>query len=173
MKKKFDMKSMLAGLIVGVGIFGCATAASALVTGNVYFSPFPIVANGKSYASGSAILNYMGTTYVPLKELAELAGAKVTFSNNTIYVNSGATTGNTTVNTITSTEMELEKDAKNTVYVNLSKYSAQSATVSYTGSCVELSQTYFSYNGTIGLEAVEEGKELLSIIPISEEGIEA
>jgi len=163
MKKKFDIKSMLAGLIVGVGIFGCATAASTLVTGNVYFSPFPIVANGKSYASSSAILNYMGSTYVPLKELAELTGAKVTFNNNTIYVNNSTTTGNTTVNTTTFTEMELEKDAKDTVYVNLSKYNAQSATVSNSGSCVEVSQTYFSYNGTAAIEAVEEGKATITI----------
>ena len=82
-KKRFDIKSMLAGLFVGVGIFGCATAASILAE-NVYFSQFPIVVNGKSYTSGSAILNYMGSTYVSLKELGEITGSSVTFSNNTI-----------------------------------------------------------------------------------------
>jgi len=166
--KKFDIKSILVGLVVGVSLFGCVNAASVLAE-NVYFSQFPIVVNGKSYTSGSAILNYMGSTYVSLKELGEITGSTVTFNNNTIYVNN-KTTGNVNVNTNTnyypttsSYEIELEEDETENVFVNLAKYNAQSATVSYTNNCIYASKVYFNSNGTFTVHGVEEGSTTLTI----------
>jgi len=166
--KKFDIKSILVGLVVGVSLFGCVNAASVLAE-NVYFSQFPIVVNGKSYASGSAILNYMGSTYVPLKELGELTGSTVTFNNNTIYVNN-KTTGNVNANintnyypTTSSYEIELDEDETENVFVNLAKYNAKSAIVSYTNNCIYASKVYFNSNGTFTVRGVEEGSTTLTI----------
>ena len=169
MKKRFDIKSMIAGLIVGVGIFGCVNAAGILAE-NVYFSQFPMVVNGKNYTSGSAILNYMVTTYVSLKELGEITGSSVSFSNNTIYVNNNVTTQpNTNVNVgptyyiPTPSDIRMDEGDRETLFINLSKYNAQSATVSYSNNCIYASKVYFNTNSTFTIDAVEEGSTTLVI----------
>ena len=160
--KKFDLKSMCIGLIVGAGLFGGVVGASTLVAGNVYLSPFPIVANGKSYTATLPILNYSGSTYVPLKELATLTGTDVTFQNSKIYIeNKKQETPKKSI--YTTTELELDEGTQKTVPVNLSKYNATSAVVSVSDSCVKLSQSAFNASGNLIITGAVEGKGTVTI----------
>ena len=86
--KKFDVKSIFMGVVVGVLATCGISIASTLVAGDVYFSSFPIYVNGAYYTSTAPVLNYNGRTYLPLNELGTVLGSNVKFENNAIYINS-------------------------------------------------------------------------------------
>jgi len=164
--KKFNLKSMLVGVIVGAGLFGGVVGASTLVSGDVYLSPFPIMANGKSYTATLPILNYNGSTYVPLKELATLTNTDVSFSNSTIYIKNKAqaTTKPTVVApTYTTSSLEIDEGDKTTVPVNLEKYGATTATATVSDNCIKLSQSYFSKSGNLTVTGNVAGNATLTI----------
>ncbi len=178
--KKFNLKSMAIGAIVGIGLITSAIGASTLVGGNVYISTFPIMLNGKSYTTTSKILNYGGTTYVPLRELATITGSEVNFEDNTIYIDndssakpattpSTATTPTTTPSTgklnptTTFTQQELDVGKTYTATVNLQQHAATKAVVSTTDSCVKLSQTSYTATGLVTITAKESGKATVKV----------
>ena len=168
--KNFNLKSMAVGAVVGVGLITGAMGASTLVGGNVYISTFPIMLNGKNYTSTSKILNYEGTTYVPLRELSTVTGSEVNFKDNTIYIDNNAGTKTSTdtstvkLNPTTSfTQKELEVGKTFTTTVNLSKYGAKKATVATTDNCIKLSQTSYTTTSLLTITAQSSGKATVTI----------
>ncbi len=172
--KKFNLKSMAVGTVVGVGLITSALGASTLLKGNVYISTFPIMLNGKSYISSSKILNYEGTTYVPLRELSTVTGSEVNFKDNTIYIenNAGKTSTSTSTTPVTTvklnpttsfTQKELEIDKTYTVTVNLSKYGASKAVISTSNNCVKLSQTSYTTTGLLTITGYDSGKATVTV----------
>jgi len=161
--KKFDLKSMVMGVVVGAGLFGGVVGASTLVAGNVYLSPFPIIANGKSYTATSPILNYNGSTYVPLKELATLTDTEVSFKDRTIYIENKEETSTVTKPVYLTSSLEMDEGDKKTIPVNLNSYGATKASISISNSYIKVSQSLFTASGNLTVTGQEEGKSTVTI----------
>lgn len=170
--KKFDVKSIVMGLVGGICLTCGIGVASTVAVQNVYFSSFPIYVNGKYYSSTNPVLNYNGRTYLPLNEIGTALGGSVTFNNNTIYVSSY---GNSYVDssgdrdkvynfTQTSEEdISIEKGESEEYYVSLSRYGARSATITGANSYVKVNKSSMTYSGDIKLTGVKEGKATIKI----------
>lgn len=166
--KKIDFKSIIVGLVAGVIIASGVGVASTLVTGEVYFSSFPIYVNGSYYTASSPLLNYNGRTYVPLNELGTMLGANVNFANNTIYLNSNNNYYDDYNNYYDSTQtyeedLEIELDESEKYYVSLARYGARSATVTTTNSCVKVNKTKFTSSGDLEITGRDEGDSIVRI----------
>ena len=170
MKKKIlDLKSIFVGVIVGALLFGGIVTASTLVY-EVYLNSYPVYANGSLYNSTSPLLNYQGRTYVPLSEFANLTNANVRFVNNTIYVESSNYNYNNSYNpnynyypTQNYSEINLEVDETDSFYVNLNRYGAKNATITYSGSYIKLSKSYLSYSDSVTVTGKREGNATILI----------
>ncbi len=165
-KKLFDLKSMIAGITVGALLFGGIVTASTLVS-EVYLSPFPVYVNGNKYNPTSPMLNYQGKTYVPLSEFGSLTNSNVSFNNNTVLINSNDYNSYYNYPSYSQTtsrdDMEIEVGEKDTFYVNLNKYGAKSANISYNTSYLKLSQSYLYYSSTVTVEGKKEGDAVIKI----------
>ena len=172
--KKFDLKSIFMGVVAGIIVTCGVSIASSVVTGDVYFSSYPIYLNGSYYASTSPVLNYNGRTYLPLNELGTALGSTVTFNNNAIYINNynnynnnyNSSYNSSSNNYYTETreeDIELEKGESETYYVSLARYSARSATVTSSNSYVKVSKTKFTSSGDLKITGSKEGEATIKI----------
>lgn len=167
--KKFDLKSIFMGLVIGVLATCGVSIASTLVTGDVYFSSYPIYVNGSYYASTSPILNYNGRTYLPLNELGVVLGSNVTFTNNTIYVNTNNNYNNSyndsyyNYKETREEDIEIEKGDSDTYYVSLARYGARSATITGANSYVKVNKTKMTSSGDLKLTGLKEGDAIIKI----------
>lgn len=170
--KKFDVKSIFMGLIAGVTITYGVGFASTLVTGDVYFSSYPIFVNGKYYSTTNPVLNYNGRTYLPLNELGSALGGSVTFNNNAIYVSSynngyvDSSGDRDKVYNFTQTvekDIEIDEGSSESYYVSLSRYGARSATITGANSYVKVNKASVTYSGDIKLTGIKEGKATIKI----------
>lgn len=88
------MKKLILGMVIGllVGTTGTALASSDLVGTKVQavFASFNLVINGVTKEMETAPLVYNGTSYLPVKEIANLTGFDVTYKadSRTIELNS-------------------------------------------------------------------------------------
>lgn len=164
--KKFDLKSLIVGIIVGGISLGGIVTASTLVK-DVYFNAYPVYVNGSYYSSTMPLLNYGGRTYVPLDEFGRMTGSRVGFSNNTIYVDSYNNSYGYNYNYDNSyneyDDMELEVGEKDTFYVDLGKYNAYSATITYSGSYIDISKSSMYSSGKITVTGKREGDTTIRI----------
>jgi len=162
--KKFDLKSIFMGLVAGIITTCGVSIASSLVTGDVYFSSYPIYLNGSYYTTTAPILNYNGRTYLPLNELGTALGSTVTFNNNTIYINNYNNSYNDDYYTeINEEDFEIEKGESEEYYISLARYGATSATIIGTNSYVKVNKTRFTSSGDLKLTAYKEGKATIKI----------
>ncbi|WP_438431854.1 stalk domain-containing protein [Gorillibacterium sp. sgz500922] len=76
------MKKFIAGVIVGAVVATAGSAVAAPVKQYVLtLANYPIFVNGKEYKDASKpILQYNGSTYVPLAKLADLTGVQYTWN---------------------------------------------------------------------------------------------
>lgn len=72
--------------IVVTSLFTCVYAGN--LVKKVYFSPYPILIDGKEYSSEMPILSYQDRTYVALREFSEMVGVKIDFIDETIIIDS-------------------------------------------------------------------------------------
>lgn len=72
--------------IVVTSLFSCVYAGN--LVKKVYFSPYPILIDGKEYSSEMPILSYQDRTYVALREFSEMVGVKIDFIEETIIIDS-------------------------------------------------------------------------------------
>lgn len=91
MKNKFNLKTLIAGgLIGGLLTTGVGYAASQLTTIEVNLTPVHVVYNGESLEleDGKPSFIYDGSTYVPLRWLGESLGKRVEWDeqSRTIYI---------------------------------------------------------------------------------------
>ena len=169
MKKKLDLKSMFVGIIAGSLLFGGIVTASTALS-NVFLNPYPVYANGSLYNPTSPLLNYQGRTYVPLSEFGTLTNANVRFTNNTIYVdsnnynyNNNYYNPNYNYPTSNYSELEVEVDDTESFYVNLNKYGARGANITYGTSYIKLSKSYLTYSSSVTVEGRREGNTTIVI----------
>ena len=183
MKKIVDFKSMLIGVITGSLLFGGIVGAKTLITDNVYLNSYPVTVDGKAYTPTLPILNYAGSTYVPLKEFGTITGASVTFSNNTIVVkkptatttgnststgsssSTGTTTKPTTTSKLNGTKMSVDVGSKDSFYVDLSAYGSKSANISISSgtSYVSLSKTSLTASSTVSVTGKKSGNATIKV----------
>jgi len=177
--KKFDFKSMCIGIITGSLLFGGIVGASTLITDNVYLNKYGVTVDGKSYTPNLPILNYAGSTYVPLKEFGTMTGATVTFSNNTIVVkkptttstNSSTSTNNSTGNTtsttskLNGTKLTVDAGSKDSFYVDLNAYGSKSASISITSgtSYITLSKNTVTSSGLVNVTGKKAGSAMIKV----------
>ncbi len=113
------------------------------------------------------MLNYQGKTYVPLSEFGGLTNSNVSFNNNTVFINSNNYDSYYNYPSYSQTnsreDMEIEVDEKDTFYVNLNKYGAKSANISYNTTYLKLSKTYLNYSGTVTVQGKKEGDAVIKI----------
>ena len=170
--KKIDFKSTIIGLVSGILLVSGISVASTLVTGDVYFSSFPIYVNGSYYTSSSPLLNYNGRTYVPLNEIGTMLGTNVVFNNNTIYLtnnNNNSYNDNYYDNYYNKTQMreeeiDLEVNESEEYYVSLARFGAKNAKITTTGSSyVKLSATQLLSSGDLRITGKKEGNATVKI----------
>ena len=169
--KKIDLKSIIIGIVSGILLVSGISIASTLVTGDVYFSSFPIYVNGNYYATSSPLLNYNGRTYVPLNELGTMLGTNVTFNNGVIYLANSNNIYNNNYydNYYGSTktyeeDINIEVDESEEYYVSLARFGAKSAKITATGSSVvKLSTTQLLSSGDLRITGKKEGKSTVKI----------
>lgn len=172
--KKFDIKSMFVGIITGSLLFGGIVGASTLITDNVYLNKYGVTVDGKAYTPTLPILNYAGSTYVPLKEFGTITGASVTFKDNTIVVTKPTTSQTTTPSTGTTTstsklngtKIKMEEGDKDSFYVDLAAYGSKSATISISSgtSYVSLSKTSITASSLINVTAKKAGTATIKVV---------
>lgn len=83
---KNNIKFFVLGFMFCLMVGGVAIGMTQV--SEVYYSEFPIEVNGESYTPEMPVLNYMGRTYLPLREFATITGNIVDFMDETIIVNS-------------------------------------------------------------------------------------
>lgn len=80
-------KQFLLGLIVGGILFNTIPSFANTVKQYILLeSSFPMYVNGKEYKPASPILNYNGTTYIPLREVGNILGVPLNFDGKTIQI---------------------------------------------------------------------------------------
>lgn len=72
------MKKIILGIVIGATLTSCATAFAADVKNYVLtLVNYPILVNGVEFKDAeNPILNYNGSTYVPLAKLSDITGVK-------------------------------------------------------------------------------------------------
>lgn len=156
--KKFNLKSMVFGIIAGV-ITTCGIGVAATVAVNgVYFSQYPMYVNGSYYSPINPALNYNGRTYLPLNEIGTLLGADISFNNNAIYVETDGSNKASREN-----DIEIEKGDSEKYYISLARYGARSATITGDNSYVKVSKTKVTSSGDIKLTGSKVGKATIKI----------
>lgn len=178
--KKFDFKSMLVGIITGSLLFGGIVGANTLITGKIYLSSHAINVDGKAYTAENPLLNYEGTTYVPLREFATITGSTVNYKDGTITIKkpAGTTTSTgTSTNTGTSTgtsssatslngkKITIDKGDTDSFYVDLKAANAKSATVAVTSGTAyaKISKTSLTASGLITVTGQKEGSAIIKV----------
>jgi len=166
--KKFDLKSIFMGLVAGILVTCGVSIASTLVSGDVYFSSYPIYLNGSYYTSTSPILNYNGRTYLPLNELGTVLGSTITFNNNTIYISTYNNNYNDDYydNYYTETteeDIEIEKGESEEYYISLARYGARSATITGANSYVKVNKTRVTSSGDLKITGSKVGDATIKI----------
>lgn len=174
--KKFDLKSMCIGIITGSLLFGSIVGASTLITDNVYLSSHKVTVDGKEYKPTASVLNYSGTTYVPLREFGTITGSSVDFSNGTIIIKKPTTsTSTTTPSTGTTTKpttsalngkkISLEVGDSDSFYVDLNAYGSKTANVSITTGTAyaSLSKTVLTKSGLVSVTGKKPGDVIIKV----------
>ncbi|MFB6364244.1 stalk domain-containing protein [Paenibacillus elgii] len=94
------MKKLAAGILIGSVLTMTATAGAAAVKQYILTEvAYPIVVNGKEYKDAAApILNYEGSTYVPLAKLGDLTGVSYKWNDaaKRVEIVTGVASGNET-----------------------------------------------------------------------------
>ncbi|MFB0840956.1 stalk domain-containing protein [Paenibacillus oleatilyticus] len=94
------MKKLIAGIVIGSALTMTATAGAAAVKQYILTeAPYPIVVNGKEYKDAAApILNYEGSTYVPLAKLGDITGVNYKWNDaaKRVEIVTGTTSGSET-----------------------------------------------------------------------------
>ena len=178
MKKLFDFKSLCIGIVTGSLLFGGIVGASTLITDNVYLNKYAVTVDGKDYTPTAPLLNYAGTTYVPLREFGTITGANVSFSNNTIVVkkptaatstpSAGTTTpstGATTTSKLNGTKMEIDVGSKDSFYVDLNAYGSKSASISISSgtSYISLAKKSLTASGLVEVNGLKAGSATIKV----------
>lgn len=81
---KSNVKFFVLGFVFCLMVGGVAIGISQV--SEVYYSQFPIEVNGESYTPEMPVLNYMGRTYLALREFATVTGNIVDFKYGTIIL---------------------------------------------------------------------------------------
>lgn len=76
-----NIKFLLIGVLVGILLSTSFVFAEPIKQFILTQSNVPLLVNGKEYTPKNPILNYNGTTYVPLKELGSIVGVKVEWND--------------------------------------------------------------------------------------------
>lgn len=84
-----DIKFLIIGVLVGILLSTSFVFAEPIKQFILTQSNVPLLINGKEYTPKSPILNYNGTTYVPLKELGEIVGVKVEWNDKEKHIEIG------------------------------------------------------------------------------------
>ena len=79
------MKKVFISFFIAFTMFSTIVYAGNLVK-KVYFSPYPILIDGKGYSSEMPILQYQERTYVALREFSEMVDANVDFKDGVIII---------------------------------------------------------------------------------------
>jgi predicted DNA-binding protein YlxM (UPF0122 family) len=81
MFKKINFKSILIGLIIGMTLCNLTPIYAAIEEFVLYKADYNIVVNQNNYENTEyPILNYKGTTYVPLKVMSDILGIPTTWN---------------------------------------------------------------------------------------------
>ncbi|NNG66143.1 stalk domain-containing protein [Caldanaerobacter subterraneus] len=91
-------KQLFVGIIIGAILFNLIPSFATTVKQYIaYESPYPMYVNGKEVKLDKPILNYDGSTYIPLRATADILGVPVDFDGKIIKV--GKENNNTTTST--------------------------------------------------------------------------
>lgn len=94
------MKKLAVGILIGSALTMTATAGAAAVKQYILTEVvYPIVVNGKEYKDAAApILNYEGSTYVPLAKLGDITGVNYKWNDELkrVEIVTGAASGSET-----------------------------------------------------------------------------
>ena len=175
--KKFDFKSMFVGIITGSLLLGGIAGANTLITGKIYLSTHAINVDGKAYTAENPLLNYEGTTYVPLREFGTITGSTVSYKDGTITVNrptSTSTSTSTSTNTSTGSssttslngkKIDIDVGDTDSFYVDLSAANAKSATIAVTSGTAyaKVSKTSLTASGLVTVTAQKEGSAIIKV----------
>lgn len=178
--KKIDFKSMFIGAITGSLLFSGIVGASTLITDNIYLNSYAVTVDGKAYTPSNPLLNYAGTTYVPLREFGTMTGSTVSFANKTISIKKPTTTStnsssNTSTNTGTSTKpstsalngkkITLDATKSDSFYVDLNAYSSKSASVAVTSGTAyaSVSKSSLTSSSLITVTGKKEGSAIITV----------
>lgn len=80
-------KQLFIGIIIGAILFNLIPSFATTVKQYiVYESPYPMYVNGKEVKLDKPILNYNGSTYIPLRATADILGVPVDFDGGIIKI---------------------------------------------------------------------------------------
>ncbi|MGF9913741.1 stalk domain-containing protein [Paenibacillus ehimensis] len=100
------MKKLAVGILIGSALTMTATAGAAAVKQYILTEVvYPIVVNGKEYKDAAApILNYEGSTYVPLAKLGDITGVNYKWNDELkrVEIVTGAASGSETTQEATA-----------------------------------------------------------------------
>ena len=103
-------KQLFIGIIIGAILFNIIPSFATTVKQYIaYESPYPMYVNGKEFKSDLPILNYNGTTYIPLRAVSDILGVPLDFNGQIIKIgiqndnikNNNTSTNNNKENVIT------------------------------------------------------------------------
>lgn len=178
--KKFDFKSMVVGIITGSLLFGGIVGANTLITGKIYLSTHSITVDGKAYTADNPLLNYEGTTYVPLREFATITGSTVNYKDGNITIkkptgtttsttpstNTGTSTGTTSSTTsLNGQKITMDVGDTDSFYVDLKAANAKSATITVTSGTAyaKVSKTSLTASGLVTVTGQKEGSAIIKV----------
>jgi hypothetical protein len=80
-------KQLFIGILIGAILFNIVpTFANTFKQYITYESSFPLYVNGKEVKLDLPILNYNGTTYIPLRNISDILGVPLNFDGKTIQI---------------------------------------------------------------------------------------
>ncbi|MBV6717295.1 stalk domain-containing protein [Paenibacillus chitinolyticus] len=83
------MKKLVTGIIIGCALTTTTSVFADSVKEYLLSKvTYPIVVNNKLYSNDQPILNYEGSTYVPLKAVGDMLGANVKWDNDRVLIDS-------------------------------------------------------------------------------------
>jgi len=92
------MKKFISGLIIGL-VLATATSVTAASGILAQFADFNLVVNGQAKVLQTKPLIYNGTSYLPVREIANLVGYDVTYKADSRTIELNTATGTSTIQT--------------------------------------------------------------------------
>lgn len=142
------MKKVMLGFLCGVVLMLAVGFATDKL--NVKYVDYKVVVNGKeTELKNQPLLKDGGTTYLPLRELAEVAGYKVGFNKGVITLNDSAPTTSTATPQPTSTPKPSSSPQAEAIVWKKLPQTWEKDGISITVESIELQQTLTLFNITV------------------------